>query len=247
MKKITFLALLLSISLLLSACAVVVKEGETCSADDGVCDTDIPTEEQTTEEPQENIEEETNVVEEVVEEIQKDDKSDIMEKFSKVKTLEYHFEIPSEGPSNNKFYTSKENMKIELGVRTGIIKEDYFDTVYLDLENKEAIAYCEDRDDDVCPDKNKEFEVSYLDYYKRTPFYWIEVIDSYEFTERSQNIEGRNGLEMTFESNGKEGTMFIDSFYYIPLEVEFSGKTYVYKDLGVNTVEEAELTHQTIE
>ena len=45
----------------------------------------------------------------------------------------------------------------------------------------------------------------------------------------------------TWKIDTNKGTLWIDSFYGIPLKVESSGKTYRFQQIAVNSVEDADV------
>lgn len=182
--------------------------------------------------------------EEVVEGVISEEAQALFAKISKVNNIQFSYvESPKILPENT-YYTSREKMKIDLESKVRFSKDDSYDTVYLDLITGTGVAYCENRDRGICPDRDKVFEVEFEDYFVETPFDWLGRITSAELTGRSQRIENRNAIEVNFKINGEPGVISIDSFFGVPLKVTFKDKKYEFKDMAINEVKPTELEHQ---
>jgi len=168
----------------------------------------------------------------------------LFNKFTKVTSLQYSYvESPDILPENI-YYTSRDKMKIKLKTRVRFSSEESYDTVYLDLIEETAVGYCENRDRSMCPDRDKPFKVNYNDYFVETPFDWVTKITRAELTGRSQTIENRNAVVVNFEINGEAGVMFVDSFFGVPLEINFMNKKYEFRDIVINEATNEDLEHQ---
>jgi len=165
-------------------------------------------------------------------------------KFDKVTGVQYAYvESPRILPENV-YYVSREKMKIELKSRVRFSTDESYDTVYLDLVEKTGIGYCENTDRNICPDRDKEFDVRFDDYFIETPFDWMAKIIKAELTGRSQTIENRKAVEVSFEINSEPGVMYVDSFFSVPLKIIFMNKTYEFRDTVINQVDAEDLEHQ---
>jgi hypothetical protein len=145
----------------------------------------------------------------------------------------------------NVYYTTRDKMKVMLITKVKFTETDRYDTVYLDLVNQRAIAYCEDKN--VCPDRNKAMNVDYNDYFFETPFDWMLKIAKANLTGRSKTLEARKALEVNIEADGKTGIMYVDSFFSVPLSITLNGKTYDYRNIVINEIDPAiDLVHQVV-
>lgn len=130
--------------------------------------------------------------------------------------------------------------------------KDYFDSVYLNMKTKTAKAFCENRDQDRCKDKDREFAVNYEDFIIVTPLEWLnsitpdaEIVSSESFDER---------MSAVVEYKRDDGTMvriWVDKFAGIPVrilvymdEVENVLEQYSFRDLTINTLTRKDMEHQ---
>ena len=67
-------------------------------------------------------------------------------------------------------------------------KDEYFDTVYMDISERSAVAYCEHKGDQKCPHPNKEFDVEFDDYIGMIIYDgWIDkIINGKNYVKRDQ-------------------------------------------------------------
>ena len=201
--------------------------------------------EQEPEEPQTIIEEIQEEIEEVFEEkIISEEAAALFSKITGVKGLQYSYVESPEVLPQNTYFTSREKMKVELKTKVRYSPDDSYDTVYLDLVEKTAVAYCENKDRQTCPDRDKAYRVEFDDYFIETPFDWLGKVTSADLTGRSQSIEQRNAAEVSFEIDEASGVMFIDAYYGVPLTITFGNKQYEFRDIVINEVDDEDLDHQ---
>ncbi|MBN2052532.1 hypothetical protein JW756_03440 [Candidatus Woesearchaeota archaeon] len=168
----------------------------------------------------------------------------LFNKFDKVTSIKYSYvESPAILPENI-YYTSKDLMKIVLKTKVKFSDKESYDTVYLDLIQKKGEAYCENRDRQTCPDRDKPYTIDYNKYFVETPFDWMSKLTWANLTGKSKTIESRNAIELSFEINGEAGTMFVDSYFSTPLYISFEGNTYEFRDISMNELQSTDLTHQ---
>jgi hypothetical protein len=173
-----------------------------------------------------------------------DEAKALFDKLAKVTGLQFYYvESPNVLPDSHYFMT-KDKMKIALKTRIKFTQTDWYDTVYLDLVNKKAVAYCEERTTDMCPDRDQAFDVDYKKFAITTPFDWVAWLAKANLTGQSKTIEDTKAIEVAFEINDQSGTMFVDSFYGVPMIVYFNNKTYTYLSLAENEVDQTEVEHQ---
>ncbi len=172
----------------------------------------------------------------------------LFEKSAKVNDmLFYYIETPNIAP-DNKYFMSRDKMKIELREKVKLDPSNQFDTVYLDLVGKTGIAYCEERSPaGLCPDRNKIYDADYNKYMIITPFEWIKRITWADVTGKSKTLYQRNAIEVNFKIKDVQGSMFVDGYWGIPMYVTYNGKTFDYRDIAVNMLNESELVHQHLE
>lgn len=192
-------------------------------------------------EPEPVVEEETKEPDVISEEAQA-----LFDSISKVNSVQYNYVESPETMPEHTYYVSRDKMRIDLEERVKLSKTESYDNVYLDLVDETAVAYCEYMDRTICPDRDKAYEVEFEDYYIETPFDWVAKITGAELTGRSQTMENRNAIEVEFEVDGESGTMFVDSFFGIPMKITMGDKSYEFRNLFTQISPE-ELEHQSIE
>jgi hypothetical protein len=172
----------------------------------------------------------------------------LFEKSAKVNDmLFYYIETPNIAP-DNKYFMSRDKMKIELMKKVILDPSNQFDTIYLDLVGKTGWAYCEERSPaGLCPDRNKIYDVDYNTYMIITPFEWIKRITWADVTGKSKSLYQRTAVEVTFKIKDTEGSMWVDGYWGIPMYVTYNGNTFDYRDIAVNMLNESELVHQHLE
>jgi len=168
----------------------------------------------------------------------------LFDKSSKVKSLQFYYvESPNSMP-DSKYFMSKEKMKVVLTTKQQFDPSSPYDTVYLDLVAKTAMAYCENRDSALCADKNRIYDAKYDDFIIITPFEWLNRITWADVTTKSKTIDNRNAVEVSFKIKESTGSMFVDGFFGIPMVVTFNGMTFDYREMAVNMVNSTDLEHQ---
>jgi hypothetical protein len=173
-----------------------------------------------------------------------DEAKALFDKIGKVSSVYFYYLDSPDSLPENKYYMSRDKMKIMLKTKIKFDPTNLYDTVYLDLIAKTALGYCEDRSVGFCPDRDKAYKLDFSDYIIVTPFDWVAMITKANLTGRSKMIEKKTGIEVSFEINGKPGIMYADSFYGVPLYVTYNGKYYEYRDLVANMVDSKDLAHQ---
>jgi hypothetical protein len=176
-----------------------------------------------------------------------DDAKALFDKSIKANNLKFNY-FHSDDPYTQNLYTAtRQRIKIALLTKEKYTAKELFDTVYLDLQNKIASAYCEDLSSGVCPDRNNRLNVSYAKYKIRTPYNWLDIVQEASLTTRSKKISGREAKEASFKADGKDGTMWIDSYFGIPIEVNYDSIQYVFQNMLVNDAKDPDLYHTDIQ
>ena len=98
----------------------------------------------------------------------------------------------------------------------------------------------------LCLDRNRIYDADYNRYIIITPFEWLKRITWADLTGKSKTLYQRNAVEVTFKIKDTEGSMFVDGFFGIPMYVTYNGKTFDYREITANMVNESELVHQQL-
>jgi len=247
MRREIYMGLIVLVALLFIASCVPVAQYYVCADgrkvnDPSMCTPATGGETQEEEEPgvqPEQPEEPKPVIKIFSEEAQA-----LLSKSSKVSSLQYGYvESPNVLPENI-YYVTRDKMRIVLKTKVKFTEKDSYDTVYLGLVQRSAVAYCEDKDYQMCPDKDREFTVKFDDYFEETPFDWLDKLTKADLTGKSKTFASRNAIEVSFEIGGEPGTMFVDSFFSMPLQISFKGKSYEFRDIVMNEVDSEDIEHQ---
>ena len=176
-----------------------------------------------------------------------EDAAVLINKFNnKVKDLKFGYVESPRSLPKYVYLVSREEVKVFV-IPKELIGSESIDTVYLDLEAKTATGYCEEFNRDNCPDRDKAFEgLVYEDYEIETPFEWIDSIESAYLSGINRMLEGRNVHEMIFTREGIDGSMYVDDFYGVPVEISWNGVEYAFRDLAVNSANKGDFEHQSI-
>ncbi len=155
---------------------------------------------------------------------------------TKVKSLRYSYKGPETEDFFYDFFVKGNNVKYNLDPTYKVIDvdDDAYDTVYLDKELKTAQAYCDHRS---CRAKGKKADLNYDEANILTPLDWLAKV---EFAEKvgEELIEGRYD---TWKLSTNQGTMWIDNFYGIPLQVESDGKLYRFQQRAPNDLKDEDV------
>ena len=233
-NKLIFL-LLITFLLVIYGCAQPTEETTVDKREQGP--TGVDTIKETTTETK-IVEEEQ--IEEVEEEKEDAISSEVKELLSladkKVRSITYRYKGP---PEDNFFY--------EFSVRDNKIKyiidptfkdlqldDESYDAIYLNEDFKTALAYCDSR---KCRVKGKKTVLDYDQAYIMTPLDWLSNI---EFAEKvgEELIDKRS----TWKLSTNIGTMWIDTFFGVPVQVKFGDTTYKFNKMVFNGVKESDVT-----
>lgn len=245
MKKALAVLLVIALALLMVACMPVAQyyvcpDGHQV-LDPKNCEQPLAPEAPASEEPQEPTATEPApiIVKEITPEAQ-----ELLDKSTKVVTVRFSYFESIDPYVEDLYFASRDRMKIELKNKAVFTSSDSYDTVYYDFSGLNAFGYCERQSRETCPDKNKRVSLDYDDYLIKTPFDWLKSIDRAELTGKSKMIDRTPVKEISFQSGGKSGTMFLDSFYGMPFAVNYEGVDYEFKGLAINTGSVEDLVHQ---
>ena len=109
-----------------------------------------------------------------------------------------------------------------------------YDTIYLDKESKTTLAYCDGR---RCRVKGEKQTFDYDQFYITTPLDWLSNI---EFAEKvgEELIKKRN----TWKLSTNIGTIWVDTFFGVPLQIESAGVIYKFETMTFNQVKDEDVT-----
>ena len=155
----------------------------------------------------------------------------------KVASLSYKYKGPESKDFIYEFYVKGDKIKyiLQPGYKTADVDNDAYNTVYIDKKAKTAKGYCDARN---CIVKGKKADLNYDNSYILTPLDWLKNIDYAEKT-GEELIEARNTLKVSTSDNK---TIWIDTFFGLPLRVESSGNTYKFQGIAINGVKDDDVT-----
>lgn len=226
-----------------NACCLDTNSNDICDSDESKTNT--------TQEQKKEIKEteQTPQLEEIATKPeQKEMNASIKELLTKAKTKVKSFSYTYFGPPNEAYgidFTYKSNiLKAKYSSIQTDDRHNPYDTVYLYLDSKNAVAYCENIGS--CDNPDLEIKVSYDDHYRTMPF---EILDSITFAveKGTEQIDNRAALILEFEDKNKgKGIISVDMFWGMPLVVEYTEpKSYEieYRSMAVNSVMDSDITH----
>jgi hypothetical protein len=171
---------------------------------------------------------------------------ELFEKAEKASTIRFNY-FRSDNPyTQNTYSASRQLLKVELD-KSAYSDDESFDVVYMNVSNRtKAVGYCELASKETCPDRNRKYEAEFEQYHITTPYEWLDLVSEADLTGRSKQIDGRQAKEVSFMTAEGEGTMWLDSFFGLPLEVNYNGVDYKFQNAAINSVKETTLVHQRI-
>jgi hypothetical protein len=112
------------------------------------------------------------------------------------------------------------------------IDDDAYDSVYINTLNKTAEAYCDSR---KCRIKGKKRDLDYESAYIKTPLDWLNVGNAEKIGE--ELIEKRAAWKLSTDN----GTLWVDTFFGVPLQARFDGNEYKFMKMAFNDVDDTEV------
>jgi hypothetical protein len=177
--------------------------------------------------------------------------SQFVEKANRIKNFQYRFGEP---PFVTKFDYYSIQLRNDKNEKEFLIRvdlypydppklEDYWDTVFLNPEKKEAKIYCLNPSN--CQSKNidktKQTEiVEYEDYIKLTPYDWLLKIPNQAKVIGNELLDKKTVTKFQFTANdGNIYTFWLDVVYGLPLQIEVVSPEdikvrYSFKDMTIN-------------
>ncbi|MBI2124444.1 hypothetical protein HYT92_01505 [Candidatus Pacearchaeota archaeon] len=163
--------------------------------------------------------------------------AEIMELFEKskarVSSVYYKYRGPETGSNFHEFYIKGNKIKYKphLEIKT-LDRPDSYDSIFIDKTARTAASYCEAV---YCAYKGKKEDLNYGKAYIMTIFDWAEVERAAKVGE--EVIDSRS----TWKLETNLGTLWVDTFYGIPLKVESNGKIYRFEQLAPNGVQDSDV------
>ncbi len=224
-KKHVVLSALLALLLIVSACAKSPQAPQTNQVQEENTEETVP-------EP-----EEEKVEEQVPIPLQQSIPFEIKELFDKSKTrassVYYNYKGPETENNFHVFYIKGNKIKYKpyLEIKSLDMPESY-DSIFIDKSARTAASYCEAAS---CSYKGKKEDLNYDQAYIPTVFDWIDVTQAEKVGE--EVIESRS----TWKIETNKGTIWVDTFYGIPLKAEANGNTYRFERLAVGGVKDSDV------
>jgi len=205
-------------------------------------DKELKEPEQKLQEVEEVIETPTEIIEEkVVEEEPEDEISvEVKELLSladkKINSIRYKYQGPQTKSLFYEFFVKGDKIKYTINptFKSIDVDEDSYDTIYLNGKSKTALAYCDNR---KCRVKGKKAELDYDEAYIWTPLDWISNVEYAEKTGQ-ELIDRRNTWIL---ETRKLGTIWVDLFFGVPLQIELSNNIYKFEKISFNDVKEEDV------
>lgn len=176
----------------------------------------------------------------------------LLSKVDGIKSYEFYYQTSDNWDLiRDKYYIKDNKMKIKLFDVNYYNKRNYFDTVYLDMDEETAVAYCEEPGHTRCVDPDKEFVISYDDFMIKTPVEWVKEIEYAEWI-GTQQLDQRAADIIEYENDdGTTTRMWIDSYSGLARQIWiYRGDTeniiekYGFRDLAINSVKSSEMEHE---
>ena len=152
---------------------------------------------------------------------------------TRVKNVYYKYRGPETGSNFHEFFIKGSKIKIKpyLEIKT-LDKPGSYDSIFIDKTARTSASYCEAV---YCAYRGKKQDLNYGQAYIPTIFDWIEVEQAAKVGE--EVIDSRS----TWKLETNLGTLWIDTFYGIPLKVESNGNTYRFEQISVNSVQDSDV------
>jgi len=189
------------------------------------------------------IEEEQEVVEieeETIIEVNVEETAEVKELLSiadkKVEGISYKYRGPETNEFFYEFFVKGNNVKyiIDPTYKDPHLDDDAYDAVYIDNQLKTALGYCDDR---KCRIKGNKEVLDYDEVHILTPLDWLNSI---EFAEKLG--EELIGKRSTWKLSTNNFTIWVDSFFGVPLKVESNGSVYQFQMMKFNDIKDEDVT-----
>ena len=153
----------------------------------------------------------------------------------KVQSIRYKYKGPETKDFFYEFFVKENKVKYILDSTFKTLDiDDAYDVIYINTEAKTALAYCDNR---KCRVKGKKSVLNYDEAYIWTPFDWL---DNIEFAEKTG--EELIGQRSTWKLETNIGTLWIGTFFGVPLQAELEDNKYQFVQMKFNGVKDEDVT-----
>lgn len=161
---------------------------------------------------------------------------------------EFSYAVLPENTAQRTYYVRDSLVRVEL-FQPSLREVDSYDVIYLDLEERRAVGYCELGTDRICPNRTEIIDRPDFDtYYVELPHEFIGRLDNGAIT-GSVTYDNFVSDVVSAEGDGEYWKITINRFHGIPMKVEVydnpehtgeaSGQQN--RDFGFNTVSEEQV------
>lgn len=153
---------------------------------------------------------------------------------TKVRSVSYRYYGPETGADFYEFYLKDSKIKYlpNLELKT-LDMPDSYDTIFIDKSLKAAESHCVAA---YCTYKGKKQDLNYDNVYISTIIDWVSGL-TYAKKIGEEVIDDRS----TWKIDSSKGTLWIDTFYGIPLKADSDGKSYRFQQISVNSVQDSDV------
>lgn len=250
MKKILLLTTII-VGLFLVACAAepyVCSDGSVV-ADEGACPAPTVSTQETPSEPEVAIDDPApGLVSDLNLPLSKT-VADLKQKAAKVQGYSFTYAELPENRATRKYFIRGDFARVEL--YTGSTRSaNSFDTVFLNIPQQKAVAYCVTGSSIVCPDKTKVIDrPEFSEYYFELPQQFIAAVTNGEDA-GSITYDDQTAKIFTTVKDGQNMRVTAHSYYGIPMKIEIYGSEeyvgeaggYQLRDVSINSVKEGDVT-----
>ena len=228
MKKYTLILCIISIIIIVTACAPVRKGLPLSKPESKVNNNTKIIANQTAKEPPAEAKDEIS-----------DEFKELLNKSKiRVKSISYKYRGPettSIGFNIIEFYVKGAKVKyLPYRELRALDNLESYNSVYIDTAAKTAQSYCDDR---TCIYKGKKGDLNYEDTYIPTVFDWLNGVTQAKKV-GEEVIDDRN----TWKIETNKGTFWIDTYYGIPLKIVCNDQVYRFEQIVVNGVRDSDVT-----
>jgi len=163
----------------------------------------------------------------------------------KVKSYEFYYAPPPDNLARDHYFVKGNRVKIELFEKNVAQRDDYFDTIYLNLETKSAKRYCI-KGGILCKDFKQGQDTSYDEYSLQFPHEYVSQIVKADIT-GSETLYDRRTMKLSYELGGILHYAWVDEYSGLPVRVQKGeGKKapkWEFREFGINSVTVQDVTY----
>jgi len=175
-------------------------------------------------------------VEEVPEIEVSDEVQNLLLKAEKVKSISYRYKGPETADFFYEFFEKGDSVRYISNptFKDLHLDDDAYESIFLNKDTQFSGGYCLDR---KCRVKGKKATLKYGETYIMTPFDWLNKMGDAE--KLGEEILGKRQAWRLKTENA--GIVWIDSFFGVPLQVEFENNLYQFTKMNFNNVKNSEV------